>query len=320
MSKFFRFSTHCLGEKCHNLILQIVLLLITLRIENRYFSISDNRQVSNSKGLLKKNNTMEHSKKITSSLAEVSTLVSKLQSGNLQMTELEELVGHSRDLYELALVLRYKAYEAHVEAKDSSSKADEAPTVIVQNIEVNNTFELNVEEQDIVFPESIDFSSLDEVEEAPAAPIDLFETPASKEESEIIDNDLAAIEATETIEELLEEPIRTFSEQLESASGSEDNEFIKKFSAFDSALQSRIAMSRIDTLKGSFGLNERLQFINELFDGSSEAFSEAIKTIDEQQNELEALKRTSSFATKYQWDNESDTVEEFVLKIKRRYA
>ena len=263
---------------------------------------------------------MEHSKKITSSLAEVSTLVSKLQSGNLQIAELEALVGHSRDLYELALVLRYKAYEAHVEAKDSSStNADEAPTVIVQNIEVNNTFELNVEEQDIVFPESIDFS-VDEVEEVAAAPIDLFETPATIEEPEIIDNETATIEAKETVEELLEEPIRTFSEQLDSVSGSEDNEFIKKFSAFDSALQSRIAMSRIDTLKGSFGLNERLQFINELFDGSSEAFSEAIKTIDEQQNELEALKSTSSFASKYQWDNESDTVEEFVLKIKRRYA
>jgi hypothetical protein len=79
-------------------------------------------------------------------------------------------------------------------------------------------------------------------------------------------------------------------------------------------------MSRLDTLIGSFGLNERLQFINELFEGSSEAFSEAIKTIDSLSGQHEALSRASSLATQYKWDKDSETVEDFVLKIKRRYA
>jgi hypothetical protein len=152
------------------------------------------------------------------------------------------------------------------------------------------------------------------------SPVDLFADEESHSEPLKEELESKSIEPEETVEEFMEAPIRTFAEQLDAVSESEDNEFIKKFSAFDSALQTRIAMSRIDTLKGSFGLNERLQFINELFDGSSEAFSEAVKTIDEQASEMEALKKASALAARYQWDNESETVEEFVLKIKRRYA
>jgi hypothetical protein len=88
----------------------------------------------------------------------------------------------------------------------------------------------------------------------------------------------------------------------------------------DISLESQIAMSRLETLVGSFGLNERLQFINELFDGSSEAFSEAIKSIDSQSDEQAALRKASALASQFNWDSSSETVEEFVLKIKRRYA
>ena len=79
-------------------------------------------------------------------------------------------------------------------------------------------------------------------------------------------------------------------------------------------------MSKLDTLIGSFGLNERLQYINELFNGSSEHFSEAVKIIDNQSNIEEALLKTSVYANQFNWENDSETVEEFVIKIKRRYA
>jgi hypothetical protein len=100
----------------------------------------------------------------------------------------------------------------------------------------------------------------------------------------------------------------------------ESDEFVKRFSAIDPSLQHQLTMSRLETLIGSFGLNERLQFINELFDGSSEAFSDAIKTIDTQSDEQSALRKVSTLATQFNWDQDSETVEEFVLKIKRRYA
>jgi hypothetical protein len=73
-------------------------------------------------------------------------------------------------------------------------------------------------------------------------------------------------------------------------------------------------------LIGSFGLNERLQFINELFDGSSENFSNAIKTLDVQASSENARTKVAEFAVSNNWEVESETVVEFMQKIIRRYA
>ena len=76
----------------------------------------------------------------------------------------------------------------------------------------------------------------------------------------------------------------------------------------------------LDTLVGSFTLNERLQFINELFDGSSDSFSTAVKKLDSQSNLISAREQVAEFATNNSWDLESEIVEDFLVKICRRYA
>jgi hypothetical protein len=77
---------------------------------------------------------------------------------------------------------------------------------------------------------------------------------------------------------------------------------------------------KLETLIGSFGLNERLQYINELFDGSSEGFSEAIKAIDHSLDMNQAIDAITGYAVEHHWDLESETVEDFIVKVKRRYA
>ena len=76
----------------------------------------------------------------------------------------------------------------------------------------------------------------------------------------------------------------------------------------------------LETLIGSFSLNEKLQFINELYDGSSDAFSSATKKLDTCQNMSEAREQLSDFSSTYNWDLESEIVEDFIFKICRRYA
>jgi hypothetical protein len=76
----------------------------------------------------------------------------------------------------------------------------------------------------------------------------------------------------------------------------------------------------LETLIGSFSLNEKLQFINELYDGSSDAFSSATKKLDTCQNMGEAREQLSDFSSTYNWDLESEIVEDFIFKICRRYA
>ena len=75
-----------------------------------------------------------------------------------------------------------------------------------------------------------------------------------------------------------------------------------------------------DSLIKMFLLNEKLMFINELFDGSSEAFAKAVREIDEQNDLRQAINVISELNKKYHWELDSETVEEFVFKICCRFA
>ena len=97
--------------------------------------------------------------------------------------------------------------------------------------------------------------------------------------------------------------------------------FVHKYNQVSSELAgSQFGLVKLDSLLGSFGLNERLQFINELFDGSSEGFSNAIKHLDKQPSFEQARSKVAEYAVENNWDVESETVVEFMQKIIRRYA
>ena len=121
---------------------------------------------------------------------------------------------------------------------------------------------------------------------------------------------------TPVIEEQKEEQVGQFS----SFSYGDLAVFIHKYNQVDSNIASQFGVTKIQSLIGSFGINERLQFINELFDGSSEDFSNAIKTLDQQVSSENARTKVAEFAVSNNWDVESETVAEFMQKIIRRYA
>jgi hypothetical protein len=75
-------------------------------------------------------------------------------------------------------------------------------------------------------------------------------------------------------------------------------------------------------LAGSFTLTEKLQYINALFGGSSEAFGTAVKNLNEQQNMAGAILVLIGNAESNAWNfvKSFEIIEEFVLKICRRYA
>ncbi len=88
----------------------------------------------------------------------------------------------------------------------------------------------------------------------------------------------------------------------------------------DNSIASKLSGGKLNSLVGAFGLNERLRFINNLFDGSSEQFSEAVKVLDAQSNFSEAMSKINEMAAKHEWDDEDDSVKEFMNYLNRRYA
>ncbi len=76
----------------------------------------------------------------------------------------------------------------------------------------------------------------------------------------------------------------------------------------------------LETLAGAFTLNEKLQFINELFDGSSDDFSSSVKQLDQLANMDAARNMLAELSQSFNWDTESEIVEDFLFKICRRHA
>lgn len=88
----------------------------------------------------------------------------------------------------------------------------------------------------------------------------------------------------------------------------------------DDSLAARLMSVRLDTLKGAFGFNERMQIVQELFNGDNEAFTEAINTLDQLGSKTEARRKVTGYANRFHWNERSDLVLEFVRKVERRYA
>lgn len=111
-------------------------------------------------------------------------------------------------------------------------------------------------------------------------------------------------------------------EQVAPSNHSADNEhpLAGKIKKIETNVRQNYSIVPLDTLIGSFSLNEKLQLINELFGGSSDEFSSSIKRLDSQINLESARSILADMAENQSWDLESETTEEFILKICRRYA
>jgi len=130
--------------------------------------------------------------------------------------------------------------------------------------------------------------------------------------SETVDNQTTIIETQVTT--------TTFFEQTTIINSGTDHPLEGKLKKIETSVRQNYSIVPLDSLVGSFSLNEKLQLINELFGGSSDEFSTSIKKLDAQTNLSAARSVLADLAEKQTWDLESETTEEFILKICRRYA
>ena len=272
---------------------------------------------------------------------EMRAALEKMHAGTLNREELDQLVENSREFYERSVIVRYKAYEKDIFGEipvtvptvevSAPEPIVEIPQMMELELEKEEIEDLAEEEMDDVLNFESEVVFEPEVEHTPevepeqgAIEFSLFDDVV-EHATEEIDDEEEAVEhvsiSAVTTEEFGVKEEHVIMEQVSIQPTSEDNaKFVRRFSATDPSLASQLSMTRLHTLIGSFGLNERLNFINGLFGGSSEAFSEAIKEFDTQHSLQDALIKASAFASQYAWDLDDETVEEFVIKLKRRYA
>ena len=260
----------------------------------------------------------------------------KISKGNITRIELEETVASSRELYERLLIVRYKVYENSILAVEESEELE----VVDKETEVKKEEETIPEENkeiELIFEEETN-----DIAEDSIIRFDLFATPeieseveedevlpeVEKEIEQSIEEDvLPEIEIKE--EELVEENLDSEQEIENTANDSAEtskeiaedaSSLFPKLMKIEKSIAQNYQVMTLETLIGSFTLNERLQFINELFDGSSDLFSSAIKRLDALDNRDSARSVIAEYAAENNWDLDGEVVEDFMLKICSRYA
>jgi len=260
----------------------------------------------------------------------------KISKGNITLIELEETVASSRELYERLLIVRYKVYENSILAVEESEELEfidketevkkEEETIPEENKEIEIIFE--EETNDIAEDSIIRFDLFatpeieSEVEEDEVLPEVEKEIEQSTEEDvlpeieikeeELVDENL---DSEKEIENTANDSAETSKEITEDASS-----LFPKLMKIEKSIAQNYQVMTLETLIGSFTLNERLQFINELFDGSSDLFSSAIKRLDALDNRDSARSVIAEYAAENNWDLDGEVVEDFMLKICSRYA
>lgn len=263
----------------------------------------------------------------------------KISKGNITRIELEETLASSRELYERLLIVRYKVYENSILADEESEELE----VVDKETEVKKEEETIPDENkdgEIIFEEETN-----DIAEDSIIRFDLFATPEIEFESE--EEVLPRTEAEEAIlpnengptfdlikedleEEVLEELTIAAEQEIENTANdsaetskkiAEDaSSLFPKILKIEKSIAQNYQVMTLETLIGSFTLNERLQFINELFDGSSDLFSSAIKRLDALDNRDSARSVIAEYAAENNWDLDGEVVEDFMLKICSRYA
>jgi exonuclease VII small subunit len=239
---------------------------------------------------------MENLQKYKNQIKEVESLVIKLENGALSIEELSTLESLTRAIHERSIILKYKAFEQKVNPVVST----EEPAAEVSEPKVE------AEKKEVVEEPTIDFSmfSVEEEEEAP-----IQEDIKVEAEPEIIPE--PTVEKVDPIVVELKE---------EAPVSQPGTSFLDRIQSADTSLNARFNGTKLDTLVGAFGLNQKLMYINELFDGSSESFSDAIKSLDSKSSMEDAKETVTALASKFEWDAEEESVIEFMAVLNRRYA
>ena len=260
----------------------------------------------------------------------------KISKGNITLIELEETVASSRELYERLLIVRYKVYENSILAVEESEELEDVDNETEVKKE-EETIPKENQDREIIFEEETNGIAEDSI-----IRFDLFATPeieseveedevlpeVEKEIEQSIEEDvLPEIEIKE--EELVEENLDSEEEIENTANDSAEtskeiaedaSSLFPKLMKIEKSITQNYQVMTLETLIGSFTLNERLQFINELFDGSSDLFSSAIKRLDALDNRDSARSVIAEYAAENNWDLDGEVVEDFMLKICSRYA
>jgi hypothetical protein len=283
---------------------------------------------------------MANFKSYKASVKELSLLAEKLEKGDISKEEIDQLKTITQDLYERTVIINYKAVEEvyrsenkeeqpEIDKSTGGKKTEEADADAVKVDEPNTepasspVFDFaDAEEDESVSKKdestedefSFDFADDSTPDESPGENVVNQVAPQEKDEENNVE--IVAEEAEPTSDSsIITERVTRISSDDRTVS------FYEKFSQpHDESVLAMLSSQKLDSLKGAFGLNDRLQIINELFNGDADKFTQAIDKLDNLKSNEEARVKLSEIAAHHQWEPDHRLVDDFAKMVERRYA
>jgi hypothetical protein len=87
----------------------------------------------------------------------------------------------------------------------------------------------------------------------------------------------------------------------------------------DQSLADRMQLKPINDLKTAIGLNDKFQFINELFEGSADRYNEAMNLLNSCSSGIEADQLFADLNARYDWNAQNPVFKKLKEFVTRRY-
>lgn len=259
---------------------------------------------------------MEKFKSIPELIQSLNQLALRINKGSVGLEEFETTLRDARELYERLVILRYKAIEDRnlmgmsTSEQKAEDKVEEAP---------ESTEELPLAAKQISLIDSIE----EIAREAP--PVSEPKKPEPKDPKPAESVAPKTSPKPENVEERANENAAPRKKEEESKSRKSDvippaNVQAKKMEEMPDTLADKLGQSRIDDLTVAIGLNQKFQFINELFDGDADTYRKAVQTLNQCDSQEEALQLVKNeWMNPYNWDEEDKVTLTFLNLVERRY-
>lgn len=244
----------------------------------------------------------------------------KLAKGKLNEPGLNEFISVVRELEERLLIMRFKAYEGVIEKGDNPEDKPSIAIDLRNQISLIDAIEEEVQKEPvpIVKKQALNKEAAPKKEKV-TAPVPEIKISAQPQETPVEPSTPKKEEAA-VIESKSSEPTPAPSTPTESAEREPSLNDKLSEQRQGKSLNERLKKAPIEDLKKAIGINQRYQFINELFKQNADHFNQVVDEINNCNNYKEALTIVKrDVAPNYKWDEEDNNVVAFMDLVERRH-
>lgn len=257
----------------------------------------------------------------------ITATIEKLDSGNLTISEIQDVLADARDLHERIAILQYvlhskntngsSAFDESIEIKSNKSvEKDKAASIVDSKISES----LDIEKQEPAPKEKKGFKlnfNLFTSEPEPTNQINLLDV--IEEEAPV--KEVSKVEVKKVDEVKVEKEDSSMNKVIAKVSEKQAVTLNEKLADLNEkqTLAAKLSRKPIKDLNEEIGLNQKFLFMNDLFGGENTLYKEAVSSLNGFQTLEEAKQLMTQLAQRHNWDMESTSALKFTDLVERKF-